>query len=70
MEQQILFLINRQWTTPGLDVFMAAMSSFDLWTIPMIAVCMGLALFGGFKAHSMLVVLAVAVSLGGAVVCD
>ena len=70
MEQQILFLINRQWTSPELDLFMAAMSSFALWTIPMLAAITAFALFGGFKGRAMLVVLAVAVVFGGNVICE
>jgi len=70
MEQQILFVINRQWTSPGLDLFMAALSSFALWTIPMICAVVLIAILGGFKARAMLVVMAVATGIGGAVVCD
>jgi len=70
MEQQILFLINREWTDPDLDLFMAAMSSLSLWLVPMIAVALLVAFFGGFKARVMLLVIAVALSFGGGVLCD
>ena len=70
MEQQILFLINRQWTDPGLDLFMAAMSSLALWTVPMIAAVVLVTLFGGFRARAMLLVIAVALGTGGGLLCD
>lgn len=64
MEQQILFVINRQWTSPALDLFMATMSSFDLWRWPIVAAVLGSLFFGGFKARTMLVVLGLAIGLG------
>ena len=34
MDQQLLFLINREWTSPVLDWLMAAVSSFGAWALP------------------------------------
>ena len=36
MEEQILILINRDWTSPALDAIMAAMSSMQFWAVPLI----------------------------------
>lgn len=67
MEQQLLFLINRQWTSPALDLFMAAMSSFDLWIVPLIITAVCLLIFGGFKGRAFVLVagLLVGISDGG-----
>jgi len=70
MEQQILNLINLQWVSPGLDLFMAALSSYALWMIPIVVTVALVVIFGGFKARFMLVVMAVAVGLGGNVLCE
>ena len=58
MEQQILNLINLQWVNPGLDLFMAALSSYALWMIPIVITVALVAIFGGFKARFMLIVMA------------
>ena len=70
MEQYVLFLTNQKWISPGLDLFMAAMSSLALWTVPIVITLLLVAWFGGFKARAMLVVLLVALGFGGGVVCD
>ena len=69
MEQQILFLINRQWATPALDLFMAAMSSFALWKGPMIVAAVATALFGRFRARALLIVLLASIGIGNGVFC-
>ena len=69
MEQQLLFLINREWTNPALDLFMAAMSSFDLWLWPVVAIGAGILFFGGFKARAMLVAIAITVVFADSIVC-
>ncbi len=56
MEQQLLFLVNRQWTNPALDLFMAAMSSFDVWLIPLVILGLCLLIFGGFKGRAFVVI--------------
>jgi undecaprenyl-diphosphatase len=70
MEQQILFLINRQWTHPALDLFMAALSSFDLWLIPILIVIVCAAIFGGFRARAFLIVLGLLIGLGDGVLMN
>ncbi len=51
MDQKLLFLINRQWTGPVLDRFMALVSSFDAWTPPLIVLIVLVLWRGGFRAR-------------------
>ena len=52
MDQKLLFLINREWTGPVLDQFMALMSSYAAWA-PLFALLVVLVLwFGGFHARA------------------
>ena len=52
MDQKLLFFINREWTNPALDRFMALLSSFDAW-IPLLVLAIALLLWrGGFRARS------------------
>ena len=52
MDQKLLFLINRQWTSPAMDYIMATASSFDAWVPPLILL-IGLLLWrGGFRARA------------------
>lgn len=51
MDDRILFLINREWTHPGLDWVMAIASSYDFW-MPFIVLGAALMLWlGGFRAR-------------------
>ena len=51
MDQKLLFLINREWTGPGLDRFMALMSSLPAW-MPLLVIAGGWTLWrGGFRAR-------------------
>jgi undecaprenyl-diphosphatase len=56
MDQKLLFLINRDWTTSLLDRLMAVMSSGAFWGVPLgiIAVCA--AIWGGFQGRVFVVV--------------
>lgn len=61
MDQKLFLLINREWTSPWLDLCMAMLSSFDFW-LPFLAVLIVLMLvFGGFRARAFVVTLAVIV---------
>ena len=52
MDQKLLFLINREWTGPVLDRFMALMSSLPAW-LPLLVIAGALALWrGGFRARA------------------
>lgn len=64
MDQTILHLINEQWTSPVLDLFMAVISHSGIWW-PLLAIILlcGL-IFGGFKARACILCLLVALTLG------
>jgi undecaprenyl-diphosphatase len=52
MDQAIFHLINERWTSPALDLFMAALSDVELWK-PLIVVIVVYALIrGGFKGRA------------------
>ena len=64
MDQTIFHLINEQWTSPALDLFMAALSDIDIWRPFFIGIALYLLIFGGFKARVFLlsVLLALVIS--------
>lgn len=64
MEQQILFLINRQWTNPVLDSFMAGITDFDLWKAPLVLLVLGGLIFGNFRARAAILSILLAVAVG------
>ena len=52
MDQKLLFLINREWTGPALDRFMALMSSLPAW-MPLLVIAGVLTVWrGGFRARA------------------
>lgn len=57
MDQTIFHLINEQWTSPALDLFMAALSNSEIWKPLLIAIGLGALFFGGFKARAFVVCL-------------
>ena len=68
MEEKLLTLINRDWTSPGLDGLMAVMSSINFWAIPLIVFAAFVAIYGRFRARAMLVVLALTILVSDCVV--
>ncbi|MGB8355728.1 MAG: phosphatase PAP2 family protein, partial [Chthoniobacteraceae bacterium] len=67
---KLLFLINRDWTSPALDSFMATLSCFAAWVPFAIIAIVLLWVFGGFKARAMLLSLAVVIAVSNTVVSD
>jgi len=57
MDQTLFYLINQQWTSPALDLFMAALSSSEIWKPFFIAIALGALFFGGFNARAFVVCL-------------
>ncbi len=52
MDQTVFHLINERWTSPALDLFMAAISNVEIWK-PLLAVLVLYALiFCGFKGRA------------------
>jgi undecaprenyl-diphosphatase len=55
MDQHIFHLINQQWTSPALDLFMAGISNMAIWRPVMVALLLFAVLFGGFKGRALVV---------------
>ena len=60
MDQAIFHLINEQWTHPALDLFMAAISTVEIWKPVLIGVALFALLFAGFKGRAFIICLLVA----------
>jgi undecaprenyl-diphosphatase len=59
MDQTLFHLINEQWASPALDLFMAAISNVEIWTPVLIALGLYALVFMGFKGRAFLFCLAV-----------
>jgi Membrane-associated phospholipid phosphatase len=57
MDQTLFHLINEQWTSPALDLFMAALSSSEIWRSLLITIAVGALFFGGFNARAFVICL-------------
>lgn len=54
MEQTLLFLINRQWTSPETDWLMAITTDWNFWRPIILSVGILFGIFGGFHARAAL----------------
>lgn len=61
MDQQLFHLINERWTSPALDLFMAAISDADVWKPLLIIIIFAALIFGGFKARACIFCLLIAI---------
>jgi undecaprenyl-diphosphatase len=52
MDQTIFHLINQRWTSPALDLFMAAISNVEIWKPLLIALGVYALVFMGFKGRA------------------
>ena len=52
MDQFIFHLINQQWTSPALDLFMAAISDVEIWKPILIGLVVYALVFMGFKGRA------------------
>lgn len=57
MDQSLLHLINQQWTSPALDLFMAALSDSKIWEPLFIAIGVSALFLGGFRARAFVICL-------------
>src|SRR5213080_1068432 len=64
MDQSLFPLINQQWTSRFLDLFMAAVSDSEIWRPLFVAVGISALLFGGFKARAFVICLALSLLIG------
>jgi membrane-associated phospholipid phosphatase len=60
MDQAIFHLINQQWTSPALDLFMAVMSNSEIWKPLLILIALYALIFRGFKGRTFVLTIAVA----------
>ena len=52
MDQTLFHLINERWTSPALDLFMAAISNVEIWKPVLIALVVYALVFMGFKGRA------------------
>ena len=57
MDQSLFHLINQQWTSPALDLFMAALSDSEIWKPLFIAIGVSALFLGGFRARAFVICL-------------
>jgi undecaprenyl-diphosphatase len=67
MDQSVFHLINQQWTTPALDLFMAGLSDSQIWMPFLVAMGIGTLIFGGFKARAFVTCLVISLAIAGQV---
>ncbi|MEY2479182.1 MAG: hypothetical protein QOI04_109 [Verrucomicrobiota bacterium] len=63
MDQNLFHLINEQWTSPALDLFMAALSNVEIWKPFLIGIAIYLIAFGGFKGRAFICCLLVSLAI-------
>src|SRR5215469_6387728 len=67
MDQTLFHLINQQWTSPVLDLFMAGLSDSQIWRPFFVAIGICALLFGGFKARAFVICLVIGLAIAGLV---
>ncbi|HEU0208797.1 MAG TPA: phosphatase PAP2 family protein [Candidatus Udaeobacter sp.] len=67
MEQSLFHLINEQWTSPALDLFMAGLSDSQIWEPFLVAIGIGALIFGGFRARAFVICLVISLIIAGLV---
>ena len=61
MDESLFHLINQEWTSPALDLFMAALSDSSIWEPLFIAIGVSALLLGGFRARAFVICLVLSV---------
>jgi membrane-associated phospholipid phosphatase len=59
LDQTLLHFINQEWTSPALDLFMAALSDSKIWEPLFTAIGLSALLFGGFRARAFVICLVI-----------
>ena len=67
MDQSLSHLINQQWTSPALDLFMAGLSDSQIWMPFIIAIGIAALVLGGFKARALVICLGISLAIAGMV---
>ena len=68
MDQKLFFLINREWTSAGLDWFMAALSCIAAWAPLILILIVILIVKGGFKVRAFLITAGLIVGINDGIV--
>ncbi|MGH7936996.1 MAG: phosphatase PAP2 family protein [Bryobacteraceae bacterium] len=55
MDQTLFHLINQQWTSPLLDLFMAAISNVEIWKPFLALLVLCVLIFGRFRARALVI---------------
>jgi undecaprenyl-diphosphatase len=63
MDQAIFHLINERWTSPPLDLFMAAISDSEIWKPLLIIVGLYALIFRGFKGRAFVLCLLIVLGI-------
>src|SRR4029453_9104497 len=67
MDQTLFHLINQQWTSPALDLFMAGLRDSQILRPFLIPIGIGALVFGGFKTAAVGICLAIPLAITGVV---
>jgi undecaprenyl-diphosphatase len=65
VDHSVFHLINQQWTSPALDLFMAGLSDAEIWRPFFVAIGVGALVFGRFRARAFVICLVLALSIAG-----
>ena len=68
MDQTLFHLINEQWTSPALDLFMAAVSDVEIWKPLLVVIGLYALIFRGFKGRAFVLCLLVTLAISDAIV--
>lgn len=70
LDLHLFRLINSEWTSPFLDRFMALMSDFNFWKIPLLLATICLGIFGKFKERIFLFLVIFTLIFGDGVIVN
>jgi len=68
MDQAVFHLINERWTSPALDLFMAAISDLEIWKPLLVILVLYALVFGGFKGRAFVFCVAFILLISGTLV--
>jgi undecaprenyl-diphosphatase len=68
MDQAVFHFINEGWTSPALDLFMAAVSDLQIWTPLLVVLVLYALVFGGFKGRAFVFCVALTLFISDAIV--
>jgi undecaprenyl-diphosphatase len=68
MDQAVFHLINERWTSPALDLFMAAVSDVEIWKPLLVVIGLYALIFGGFKGRAFVLCVGLILLVSGTIV--